>query len=47
MAPLTKFMKKGSFEWTKVAQIAFETIKDRLCSASILALPNFDLLFEV
>jgi len=27
--------------------MAFETIKDRLCSTLILALPNFDLLFEV
>jgi len=26
---------------------AFETIKDRLCSAPILALLSFDLLFEV
>jgi len=47
MAPLTECMKKGSFKWTKVVQKAFETIKDRLCSAPILALPNFDLLFEV
>ena len=26
---------------------AFETIKDKLYSAPILALPDFDLLFEV
>ena len=30
-----------------VAQRAFETINDRLCSTPILALSNFDLLFEV
>jgi len=40
-------MKKGTFEWTKAAQRAFESIKGRLCLAPILALPNFDLLFEV
>jgi len=39
--------KKESFEWTKAAQRAFETVKDRLCSTPILALPNFDLLFKV
>jgi len=47
MAPLTKCMKKGSFEWTKAAQRAFKSITERLCSASILALPNFELPFEV
>ena len=40
-------MKKDSFEWAKAAQRALESIKDRLCSVAILALPNFKLLFEV
>ena len=47
MAPLTECMKKGNFEYTETSQIAFKKIKDRLWSAPILALPNFDLLFEV
>ena len=47
MASLIEWMKKGSFELTKVSQRAFETIEDRLCSTPILALPNFNLLFEV
>jgi len=47
MAPLTEYMKKGSFEWTKATQRAFEAIKDRLCSTPTLALPNFNLLFKV
>ena len=47
MASLTEYMKKGNFEWTKVVQRAFKTIKDRLRLAPILALPNFDVLFEV
>ncbi|XP_044478615.1 uncharacterized mitochondrial protein AtMg00860-like [Mangifera indica] len=47
MAPITKCMKKESFEWTKAADDAFEKIKQRLCEAPILALPNFDQLFKV
>ena len=40
-------MKKGMFEWTKAAQRASESIKERLCSAPILALSKFELLFKV
>jgi len=40
-------MKRGSFEWTKTAQRAFEEVKQKLCQAPVLALPNFDDLFEV
>jgi len=40
-------LEEGSFEWTKAAQRAFEEIKQKFCQASILALPNFDDLFEV
>ena len=47
MAPLIECMNKGTFEWTKVVQRTFESIKGRLCSAPILALSNFELLFEV
>jgi len=47
MAPLTECMKKGTLEWTKAAQRAFESNKGRLCSVPILALANFKLLLEV
>ena len=47
MSPLTECMKKQSFEWTKAAQRAFETIRYRICLAPTLALSNFNLLFEV
>ena len=47
MALLTKCMKNGSFEWTKVAQRTFETITGKLCPTPIIDLPNFELLFEV
>ncbi|GJV06058.1 putative gag-pol polyprotein [Tanacetum coccineum] len=38
---------KGTFEWHKSAQAAFECLKAKLSSTHILALPNFDMLFEL
>jgi len=40
-------MKKGSFEWARAAHDAFEKLKTKLCEAPVLALPNFDKLFEI
>ena len=47
LAPITECLKGGSFEWTQAAQRAFEKVKQRLCQAPVLALPNFEDLFEV
>ena len=47
MALITECLKGRSFEWNKVAQRAFEEVKQKLCQAPVLALPNFDDLFEV
>ncbi|XP_074303230.1 uncharacterized protein LOC141637664 [Silene latifolia] len=46
-SPITECLKKRSFNWGGDAKQAFETIKDRLCTAPILALPDFSQPFEV
>lgn len=47
MAPITNCICDGSFTWTGEASSAFYLIKTKLCSATILALPDFTLVFEL
>ena len=48
MAPITALMKKNvDFVWSSSAQKAFKEMKQKLCNAPILALPDFDKLFQV
>ncbi|XP_057518006.1 uncharacterized protein LOC130798927 [Amaranthus tricolor] len=47
MAPITELTKLKTFEWNYKAQAAFDTIKNKLTTAPVLALPNFDDIFEV
>jgi len=47
VAPMTEVLKGKTFEWNERANSAFEEIKARLCQAPVLALPNFDEVFEV
>jgi hypothetical protein len=47
-APLTEIVKKSvGFKWNDEQDKAFNLLKDKLCSAPILALPNFTRAFEV
>ncbi|XP_022880780.1 uncharacterized protein LOC111398059 [Olea europaea var. sylvestris] len=46
--PLTEIIKKNvGFQWGVEQKHVFNTIKDYLCKAPILALPNFDKTFKI
>jgi len=46
--PLTELLKKGvPFVWTQDHSVAFYTLKQSLCSAPVLALPNFEIPFAI
>ncbi|PKI60289.1 hypothetical protein CRG98_019344 [Punica granatum] len=47
MASLTDCMKGGKFEWTEGAETTFQKIKERLTTAPILVLPDFQQPFEL
>lgn len=47
-APLSEIIKKNmGFQWEKEHEESFNKVKNSLTSAPILALPNFDLTFEI
>nr|GEU60052.1 hypothetical protein [Tanacetum cinerariifolium] len=47
VSPITECLKRGNFIWTKEAQASFERIKARMTEAHVLALPNFEKVFEL
>jgi len=47
-APLNELVKKGVvYKWGKDQEKAFETLKQKLINAPVLALPNFSKTFEI
>nr|GEV07262.1 hypothetical protein [Tanacetum cinerariifolium] len=46
IAPLTECMKGGRFTWTSEASKAFDILKAKVTEAPVLALPNFDEVFQ-
>ncbi|GKV03596.1 hypothetical protein SLEP1_g15871 [Rubroshorea leprosula] len=47
VAPITYSLKGDKFSWSSKAQQSFEELKRKLTETFVLALPNFDLMFEV
>ena len=46
-APLTQLLKLGSFKWTEEAHEAFLKLQDITMTLPVLALPDFNIPFEV
>ena len=47
LVPITDCLKKGQFQWGKAQKDNLESIKAKMCTAPILALSNFEKVFEV
>ena len=45
---MTELLKNGvKFEWTQACEEAFQTLKDRLTTAPVLAQPNISKSFDI
>ena len=45
--PLTQLTKKNNFRWLEEATKAFESLKNAMATLPVLALPDFQLPFEI
>ncbi|PKU66848.1 putative mitochondrial protein [Dendrobium catenatum] len=46
-APITELLKNDKFSWTKEADRGFQQLKTVVSTAPVLALPNFEEIFEI